>query len=167
MESELQADSAEIHLAHPSDLDAVRDCVTAAYSSWIDRIGRRPIPMDADYAALIHAGEVYVIRGQEAVSAVLVVRPLAESLLIENVAVAPSHQKQGLGRALLTFAEQVALRHGLTSVTLYTNVLMTENIALYQRVGYVETERRMEHGFGRVFMRKMLRASDDPGATSA
>jgi ribosomal protein S18 acetylase RimI-like enzyme len=161
MESELQVDGAEIHLAQPSDLDAVRDCVTAAYSPWIERIGRRPMPMDEDYAALIRAGEVYVIRGPEAISAVLVVRPLAETLLIENVAVAPARQKQGLGRTLLRFAEQVALRHGLTSAMLYTNVLMTENIALYQRLGYVETERRIEHGFVRVFMRKPLRPPDD------
>lgn len=158
---ELQADGTEIHLAQPGDLDAVRDCVIAAYSPWIERIRRHPMPMDADYAALIRAGEVYVIRGHEAVSAILVVRLLADSLLIENVAVAPGHQKRGLGRRLLRFAEQFALQHGLTSVTLYTNALMTENIALYQRLGYIETERRNEHNFQRVYMHKPLQPSDD------
>lgn len=167
MESELQANGAEIHLAQLGDLDAVHDCVTAAYSSWIKRIGRRPMPMDDDYAALIRAGEVYVMCGPEAVSAVLVVRPLAETLLIENVAVYPAHQKRGLGRALLRFAEQIALQHGLASATLYTNVLMTENIALYRRLGYIETERRSEQSFERVYMRKPLRPSDDLGETHA
>jgi hypothetical protein len=33
---------------------------------------------------------------------------------------------------------------------------MTRNIALYARLGYAEVERRAEHGFARVFMRKRL-----------
>ena len=33
---------------------------------------------------------------------------------------------------------------------------MTRNIALYTRLGYVEVARRVEHGFARVFMRKLL-----------
>jgi len=33
---------------------------------------------------------------------------------------------------------------------------MTENIALYERFGYRETERRAHRGFQRVFMRKEL-----------
>ena len=31
---------------------------------------------------------------------------------------------------------------------------MVENIALYQRIGYAEVERREDEGFRRVFMRK-------------
>ncbi len=161
MGSELQASNIDIRLAQLSDLDAIRDCVMAAYTPWIKRIGRRPAPMDDDYTALIRAGEVFVVRGHEDVLAVLVVRPLELALLIENVAVHPAHQKQGLGRTLLTFAEQLARQHGLSTTTLYTNVLMTENIALYQRLGYIETERRNEHNFQRVYMHKPLQPSDD------
>lgn len=113
--------------------------------------------MDDDYAALLPAGAVYVVPNQEGVRAVLVVRPLETALLIENVAVHPAHQGQGIGHALLAFAEQLAWQQGLSGTTLYTNVLMTENIALYQRLGYIETERRNEHGFQRVYMRKELR----------
>jgi ribosomal protein S18 acetylase RimI-like enzyme len=160
MGSEPQASNIDIRLAHLSDLDAIRDCVMAAYTPWIKRIGRRPMPMDADYAALIGSCEVYVVRGHEAVWAVLVVRPLAEALLIENVAVHPAHQKQSLGRTLLIFAEQLARQHGLSSTMLYTNALMTENIALYQRLGYIETERRNERNFHRVYMHKSLQPSD-------
>ena len=42
---------------------------------------------------------------------------------------------------------------------LYTNAGMTENIALYAKIGYVEYARSAQHGHPRVFMRKMLRAS--------
>jgi ribosomal protein S18 acetylase RimI-like enzyme len=149
--------SIAIRAGQPSDLDAIRDCVMAAYMPYIARIGRRPAPMDADYAALLRAGEVYVVPDQAGVTAVLVVRPLETALLIENVVVHPAYQGQGIGRALLGFAERLAIRRGLASTTLYTNVLMTENITLYQRLGYVETERRSERGFQRVYMRKALR----------
>ena len=37
---------------------------------------------------------------------------------------------------------------------LYANEVMVENIALYERLGYRETERLMHRGFHRVFMRK-------------
>ena len=40
---------------------------------------------------------------------------------------------------------------------LYTHQSMTENRALYERIGYVEVARRTEHGFPRVYMRKRLR----------
>ena len=33
---------------------------------------------------------------------------------------------------------------------------MSENLSLYARIGYVEYDRRVEHGYGRVFMRKKL-----------
>ena len=41
---------------------------------------------------------------------------------------------------------------------LYTQEIMTENIALYTRVGYRETHRAVEQGLPRVFMRKDLSA---------
>ncbi len=60
------------------------------------------------------------------------------------------------GRVLLDFAEAEARRCGWDAVTLYTNALMTQNIAIYTARGYVETERRTEQGFQRVYMEKPL-----------
>jgi hypothetical protein len=34
---------------------------------------------------------------------------------------------------------------------------MTENQVLYAKLGYVEYDRRIEDGYSRIFMRKMLR----------
>jgi ribosomal protein S18 acetylase RimI-like enzyme len=67
--------------------------------------------------------------------------PLPDGLLIYSVAVHPQHQKSGFGRQLLAWAEQEAQLAGYTKVRLYTNALMEENIALYTRLGYVETMR--------------------------
>jgi hypothetical protein len=45
-------------------------------------------------------------------------------------------------------------------VTLYTNEAMVENLRLYRRLGFVETDRRVEDGYRRVFFRKSLDASE-------
>ena len=62
----------------------------------------------------------------------------------------------GVGRALLSYAETHARRHGLDTLRLYTNAAMAENLALYRRLGYREDDRRGEHGFERVFLSKRL-----------
>jgi ribosomal protein S18 acetylase RimI-like enzyme len=79
-----------------------------------------------------------------------------EGFVVENVAVHPDHQGRSLGRTLLELAEREARRAGYGSIYLFTHEKMTENQALYARLGYVEYERRREHGLARVFMRKQL-----------
>ena len=56
----------------------------------------------------------------------------------------------------LHFAENEALKQGYTDVDLYTHESMTENIGLYEYLGYIETDRRTEKGYRRVYMRKSL-----------
>ncbi len=56
----------------------------------------------------------------------------------------------------MVLAEEEARRLGFTTVTLYTNERMTENIELYKRLGYTETERKTEQGYQRVYMRKAV-----------
>lgn len=85
---------------------------------------------------------------------VLVEEP--DCLLVENVAVEPERQSEGIGRALLAYAEGVARDAGLPSLRLYTHVTMTENRAFYPRLGYEETGRRSDDGFERVFFCKRL-----------
>ena len=77
-------------------------------------------------------------------------------LLLDNVAVAPAAQGRGFGRKLIAFAEEEASRRGFDEIRLYTHVLMVENIALYQRLGFVEIARVHEKGFDRVYMAKHL-----------
>lgn len=58
----------------------------------------------------------------------------------------------------MAVAEEEARRLRLATVTLYTNELMSENIELYKKLGYRETERKTEQGYQRVYMSKALRA---------
>ena len=109
-----------------------------------------------DYGALIERGHVHVIERDGAVQGVLVLIPEEDGMLLDNVAVSPNSQGLGLGRAMLRFAESAALASGYRSIKLYTNELMTENIELYSRIGYVETHRAEENGLRRVYMVKPL-----------
>ena len=105
---------------------------------------------------MIDSGHVVVADAAHSIVGVLVLAQTPDGFLLENVAVLPACHGQGIGRALLLHAEQVAAETGYASLYLYTNERMTENIALYRRIGYVECTREQQHGHPRVFMRKML-----------
>ena len=145
-----------IRPARPEDRAAVERVVLDAYGPWASRIGHKPAPMLDDYGALIAEGRVSVLERDGRVEGVLVLLPQPETLLLDNVAVAPQAQGTGVGRRLLDHAEAAARAAGFGTITLYTNEVMAENIALYARRGYVETERRQEKGHRRVYMCKVL-----------
>jgi ribosomal protein S18 acetylase RimI-like enzyme len=145
-----------IRRAGPGDAEAVAALVERAYAPWVPVIGRRPAPMDDDYAAICAAGEAHVLEGDGAILGAIVLEDAPDHLWIDNVAVEPSLKGRGLGRALLAFAEAEARRRALPELRLFTNARMASNIALYTRLGYAETERREEDGFSRVYMAKRV-----------
>jgi hypothetical protein len=57
---------------------------------------------------------------------------------------------------MIKYAEVEAQNKGLRSVTLLTNVKMFENIGFYAKLGFVETDRKMEDGFERLYFYKKL-----------
>jgi N-acetylglutamate synthase-like GNAT family acetyltransferase len=142
--------------ATTADLAEILRLITDAYTKYIERIGRPPAPMTADYAAALRHSRMWVLeRGGEMVGA-LVTEHRADHLLLETVAVAPSAQGSGYGRLLLERAERDAAELGLTEIRLYTNEAMTENLSFYPRHGYRETGRAVEDGFRRVYFSKTL-----------
>jgi hypothetical protein len=54
------------------------------------------------------------------------------------------------------YLARMARRKGLDRLTLYTNEVMTENLAIYGHLGYREVGPRTEGGYRRVFMEKVL-----------
>ncbi|MCB5176342.1 MULTISPECIES: GNAT family N-acetyltransferase [Microvirga] len=147
-----------IRLASPGDRAAVEAVVEAAYAPYIPRMGRRPGPMLDDYGALIAGRHVHVLCDEGRIAGILVLIPEEHAMLLDNIAVAPDAQGRGFGGALIAFAEKFARERGLRTIRLYTNEAMTENIALYGRLGFVETHRAEEKGFRRVYMTKLLDA---------
>ena len=142
--------------AGPSDAPAVAALVHAAYQHYVERIGSTPGPMTDDYQQVIRDYQVTVAEQDAAIAGVIVLRITEEGFLIDNVAVHPAHRGRGLGRALLDLAEAEARRAGFGSVYLYTHEKMTENLALYSKIGYAEYDRRRLDGFSLVYMRKHL-----------
>ena len=139
-----------------ADHAAVTSIVASAYARYVPRIGREPGPMLDDYDRLIRDGRVHVLERDGRVCGLVVLVPEPGVMLLHNVAVSPDLQGQGLGRTLLDFAERAARQAGLPSIRLYTHEMMSENIALYRRCGFVETHRAEEQGLRRVFMSKPL-----------
>jgi ribosomal protein S18 acetylase RimI-like enzyme len=153
--------SQRIRPATPTDLDVVERIVREAYTHYTARIGREPGPMLDDYSVLISEGRVSVIEHDGVVQGLLVLIPQADAMLLDNVAVSPRAQGLGLGRMMLAYAEQAAIAAGYRSIKLYTNEAMTENIALYSRIGYAESYRVEEKGLRRVYMIKPVGHASD------
>ncbi|HSZ38369.1 MAG TPA: GNAT family N-acetyltransferase [Trebonia sp.] len=140
--------------ATAGDLPAIRAIIDAAYAKYLTRMDKPPAPLFRDYSPSVADGTTWVV-GSPA-RAVLTLYPRPDHLYVENVAVDPGAQGQGLGRALMAFAEREAARRGLTRMALVTHEAMTENQAIYARLGYVETERQAEDGYRRIYMEKRL-----------
>ncbi len=88
-----------------------------------------------------------------------VVRAVAdgEVLLVGRIAIAPDQQGEGIGSRLLEAVEQRGIESGCRRAELFTDSLSTQNIALYERLGYRESE-RIDQGDGtaQVFLQKVL-----------
>jgi ribosomal protein S18 acetylase RimI-like enzyme len=149
-----------IRRATTADLTEIRQLISDAYDKYIERIGRPPAPMTADYAAALAHSRVWVLVSGDAIVGALVTEAHADHLLLETVAVAPGARGHGYGRRLLDRAETDAAELGLTEVRLYTNEAMTENLSFYPKHGYRETGRAVEDGFRRVYFSKTLRHDD-------
>ncbi|MEU6659179.1 GNAT family N-acetyltransferase [Streptomyces sp. NPDC046821] len=152
-----------VRLATADDVPAVKAVTDAAYHHYIERIGVVPAPMQADHAADVAAGRVYVVEGEGAgagadagVVGLVVVEPHEDHLFLDSIAVHPDAHGQGVGRRLLHFVDEHARALGLPEVRLYTNALMWENQKIYPRYGYEVTERRVDGPYDRVHYRKRL-----------
>ncbi|GAB4372251.1 MAG: hypothetical protein Kow00114_33610 [Kiloniellaceae bacterium] len=148
--------AAVIRPARPEDRARIAAIVDAAYRPYLARMDRKPAPMLDDYAKRIADGQTFVLEVDATVTGILVLEDHDDCLLLDNIAVDPALHGQGLGRLLITFTEEEARRRGYAVVELYTNEVMVENIALYRRLGYVETQRVRDRGYDRVYLRKAL-----------
>ena len=152
------SNSPRIRNAAADDVPRIGAIARAAYALYVPRIGREPAPMAADFAAEVAASRVVVIEAAGSVRGYMIAWPEADAYFIDNIAVDPQSQGDGLGRRLIDHAVTEAEKLKLPALRLYTNVLMTENQSMYAHIGFVETHRAVENGFHRVYMRWSLRS---------
>ncbi|MER7376676.1 GNAT family N-acetyltransferase [Streptomyces lanatus] len=144
----------EIRPATAADAPDVKAVTDAAYTHYIERIGRIPVPMLADHAANVAEGKVFVTG--DPVIGLVVLEVHEDHLFLDNIAVHPDAHGQGVGRRLLHFVDARARALGLPEVRLYTNALMWENQKIYPKYGYEVVERRVEGPYDRIHYRKRL-----------
>ena len=150
------SDTPTIRAATTDDVARIRAIARRAYGKYVPRIGREPAPMVADYDAHIAIHHVVVIEAGGDVCGYMIAWPEADAYFIDNIGVDPACQGKGLGRRLIEHAVAEATHLHLPALRLYTNVMMTENLSMYARMGFVETHRAIEDGYHRVYMRRSL-----------
>jgi ribosomal protein S18 acetylase RimI-like enzyme len=150
----------DVHVrrADPTDVAAIERIVHDSFDKYVERIGKRPAPMDADYRAAVMSSRVWVIDIDGEIVGFVVNDVHDDHLLLDTVAVDPGAQGHGYGALLLARAEDDARELGLPEIRLYTNEAMTENQSFYPRLGYVEVARGREDGYDRIFYSKKIAA---------
>lgn len=148
-----------IRKAEDRDCSAVASIAQAAYSIYLHRMRDKPFPMLDDYSEHIRRKRLYVLEDEGTVLGyVVLIAEDAGALLLDNIAVHPEKQGAGYGNSLARFAEEQGRRQGCKRIYLYTNEVMTENLAWYERLGYSVTHRAVENGYRRIYMAKDLPA---------
>ncbi len=139
-----------------ADAPAILALTRAAYAKWVPVIGREPTPMYRDYAEALRSDRVDMLYAGNALAGIVHTIKKPDYLEIWNVAVDPAYQGRGFGRRLLAHGEALAASLGYDEIRLYTNKAFAENIALYERVGYViYLEEPFKEGFT-VYMKKPI-----------
>ncbi|WP_374310351.1 GNAT family N-acetyltransferase [Dongia sp.] len=137
---------------------AIAAIVDAAYAKWVPVIGRKPLPMQTDYAKAVLEHHFDVASEDGRIVGLIETMLRDDHLWIENVAVMPEAQGRGIGRLLLDHAEEKALALGRSELRLLTNGAFADNVALYRKRGYaVDREEEFMKGTTIYMSKKLLR----------
>lgn len=145
-----------IKIAKSTDVLAIENIIQQAYHKYIAIMPKKPAPLLVDYSEVVEGGSTFIgMQGDKAV-AVMVLKEHEEFMMINNLAVAPAYQGKGWGKAMLQLGEILANKRGKAQTQLYTNEIMEENIAFYQKAGYQISANREEEGYNRVCFKKYV-----------
>jgi len=142
-----------IRSALPDDADGLKDCMYSAYAIYESRMeGKRLPPLDIDFKTEIELYPTWVIDQQDCIVGGLTMMFEDSNASIANIAVHADFQGLGLGTKLMDFAETRAREKQYQKLQLATHVLLTENLSLYQHLGWQVYERDDV----RVYLQKVL-----------
>lgn len=150
------ADAVTLRLADASDADAIRALTREAYAKWVAVAGREPLPMRVDYAGALKTHRFDLLFAGEHFAALIETVVEGEAMLIVNVAVAAAMQGRGFGKLMMKHAEELAAFAGCKRTRLYTNKLFTDNISLYEKLGYRFDREEQLNGGVAVHMSKVI-----------
>lgn len=151
----------QIRDIHPDDAGEVLTIQRAAFVQEAQIYGSADMPpltqtLEELRAELEQNLGCVALAGPRIVGAVRAVRD-GDLLLIGRIAIAPDQQGEGIGSRLLAAVERRGADAGATEAELFTGSHSEANLRLYEREGYVESE-RVDAGDGtaQVFLRKRL-----------
>jgi len=135
-DGKLQAGAIPLRRADSGDLPRLVALQQAAYARNRALLGVEPIPLQADYTAIMRDMEVWLATEGDQFAGALILEPRADDLLIWSIASDPATQGAGLGRMLLAAAEERARQLGRTVIRLYTGTPLAHLVAWYGRHGF-------------------------------
>lgn len=150
-----------IRRIHPDDAGEVLTLQRAAFVQEALIYGTPEMPpltqtLDELRAELVENEGCVAVDGTRIVGA-LRARLGGDLLLIGRIAIAPDQQGRGIGTKLLGAVEAHGRAQGATTAELFTGSLSAANLRLYEREGYVESERVPgDDGVEQVFLQKKL-----------
>ncbi len=128
----------QIVVAGPADIDALVQMEGLLFSG--DRITRR------QFGYLLTKAKGIVVKAEQegdiAGYMILLKRKKSDRLRVYSIGVAPSHRKQGLGRAMIRYAEKYGKDHGYSQLSLEVCEYNESAVQLYKATGFSVISRR-------------------------
>lgn len=128
----------DVRAAREGDTDAIVSLVNDAYRVEAFFVGGNRTGAD-EVRDLIRTGQCHVVEVADVVVACVQVAVADGRGYFGTLAVKPSAQGRGLGRRLITFAEDSARRAGCAAMDIKVVNLRTDLIRFYEALGYVVT----------------------------
>lgn len=129
-----------IRRAGPNDLDALQRVFVRAYAP--ARASLPDLPdVTGGLAGDIRDNTVLVAVRDRALVGGVVLDLSGPKALLANLAVDPDYGGHGLGRRLVSVAEDAARGSGATSLYLTTHRDLARTLSLYRRLGWIEIDR--------------------------
>ena len=134
----------QIRPARADEIAAVRDIERASASRFLgtDRAElAQDEPTDAvTLARRVAAGALLLAADGDAPVAFVMFRPVEGCAYVEQIDVAPSHARRGIGAGLLDAVVKIARERGLAALTLSTFADVPFNAPYYARLGFAVVE---------------------------
>ena len=140
-------------IANLEDHKIIMAIAQKAYEKYIERMGKEPAPMRP---VIQKEDVVFVYEDNKQVIAFAILVKINDQIILDSIAVDPSHQKKGIGNNFIKFIEQYLIKQKFDKYQLYTNEKMFENIDWYQKIGFKIFKKVTEKGFNRIYFEKQL-----------
>ena len=126
-----------VRKAKLKDAVAMKRCIDAAYARYVGKIDHLPAFSEGIEQDIVES-QSFVLENDGEVAGILIMVALTnkQAIKLVNVAVQPDQGGQGFGRMLIDFAVDHARQMGCCEIVLNTHAQMTDNIGLYQHLGW-------------------------------